>query len=215
MSPHILRAIDLGPTYWLEDNFDEATTVTLDQHTPDIAPVGAWGTSVGTDNTEYQVVGGAGYVNDDPSAGAAPWAAYPATVGPDVRLTLTVDFNDAIESGSDRIYIGVRCTGFGGFGDYEGYFWRVNANGTVVFFKATAGTSTVLYDNAGSAAISPPGSGDHTMSIEAVGDTIKVFWDDVEIASVTDTDHTAAGYIRWCNYGANDAMQKRITVEEL
>lgn len=130
-------------------------------------------------------------------------------------MTLTVDFDDTKESGSDRLYIGIRCTDFDGFGDFEGYFWRVNANGTVVFFKATAGSETTLYDNGGSAAITPPGQGDHTMAIEAVGDTIKVFWDDVEIASVTDTDHEGAGYIRWCNYGANDAMQRRIVVEEL
>lgn len=217
MSPSILRATSQVAPYWLLDEFDEGTTTVLDQHTPDITPAGAaWGTSVGQDNTEFSVVGNSGYVEENATAAAAPWAAYPAKVGPDVRSTLTINFQDSLESNSDRAYLLVRDTsGFTTFSDLYGYFVRINADGTGNLTKGVNGTYTLIDDGGGGFIISPPGSTDHTLTLEVVGTAIRVLWDDTEILSGTDGSITAAGYPRFCNYGLANSQFKRLTIKEL
>lgn len=216
MSPHVLRRGALTTTYWLHDTFDVGTTTQLDQHTPDIAPSGAWADTVGNHNTDYVVEPGLG-VQDGPNPSTvAPFAAYPAKVGPDVRAKLTVNLNDTEGTDiSDRVYLIIRDeNGFGGFGDGHGYWIRVCESGHCMLTKFVNGTSTTLANNGESVIISPPLDTSHTITLEVIGSTIRFLWDDTLIYEETDTDITAAGYIRFCDYGANATFEE-LTVEEL
>lgn len=161
------------------DTFTEASNTTLASHTPDTGTSWTQLISNGTD----LVISGANDRLDAAatSGGLSDGAFYTADVtypSADYSAEVTMVTGD---TGDDTNTLGVRVL------DANNAYYVIFNEAFATLFKKVGGTITELDD-----ALTVPVNGE-VVKLEALGTSIKVYADDVEILSATDSSLTAAG----------------------
>lgn len=163
------------------DNFTEVSTTDLVGHTSDSGD--EW-----LGDTRLDVIGGAGTVNTVVGSGARHFAAIdvaPASADYKVSADITINnLNDFKAAG-----VTLRATG----ASFDNCYGAQvdNNNEEVQLVEVTSGTETTIGTAFTLDVSSLPVT--YKITVQAVGTTIKLFVDDVERDSTTDSTHTATG----------------------